>query len=199
MAGGAPIYVSLAWWKTLKPTPSPIVVSQEAIDQADKPGAWSHMRYYPADNTLVSANGDSYLIKGAVPRRVTPPKGGLPIDPAAIANAGKTGVWSHLKAETASPTGPPPPPPGVAPRRAISGVRSTLKSKRRIVLRWKPIDGAQRYGVDLLHGHKRLGTSTGRARIVLKVRPGTRYTAIISVVRGATDVDAATYRFRVKR
>ena len=201
IAGGAPIYVSLAWWKTLNPTPSPIVVSQEAIDKASEPGAWSHMRYYPADGTLVSANGDSYEIKAAVPTRVTPPKGGLPIDPAAITNAGKPGAWSHLKAPATTPVTPGANPsnPTVAPRRKISGVRATLRSKHKVLLRWKRVDGATRYGVTLRHGHHRLGTSTARPRIVLRVKPGVRYTAIISVARGAADVDAARYRFRVKR
>lgn len=68
-----------------------------------------------------------------------------------------------------------------------------------VLLRWKAVDGATRYGVELRHGHHRLGTSTARPRIVLKVKPGVRYTSLISVVKGATDVQATKYRFRVKR
>ena len=136
-----------------------------------------------------------------MPTRVTPPKGGLPIDPAAITNAGKPGAWSHLKAPATTPVTPGANPsnPTVAPRRKISGVRATLRSKHKVLLRWKRVDGATRYGVTLRHGHHRLGTSTARPRIVLRVKPGVRYTAIISVARGAADVDAARYRFRVKR
>ena len=74
-----------------------------------------------------------------------------------------------------------------------------MRSKRKVAIRWTPVEGAQRYGVDVLHGHKQWGTSTARTRIVLKVKPGTRYTAIISVVKGTTNVNAARYRFRVKR
>lgn len=96
-AGGAPIHVSADWWKALRPKPSVITVAQETLDQAGGLGAWSHVRDIPADGTLLKVGADVYVVEGGVP---LPHYGvrGVPIDQAAIDNAGGTGAWSHLVA-----------------------------------------------------------------------------------------------------
>jgi len=96
-AGGAPIHVTQAWFKALRPKPTPITVAQEALDQAGGLGAWSHVRNVPADGTLLKVGADVYRVEGGVP---IPDFGvrGVPIDQAAIDNAGEPGPWSHLVA-----------------------------------------------------------------------------------------------------
>jgi hypothetical protein len=96
-AGGAPIHISDGWWKALRPKPSVTTVAQEALDQAGGLGAWSHVRNFPADDTLLKVGADVYRIERGVPM---PHYGvrGVPIDPAAIDNAGGAGPWSHLVA-----------------------------------------------------------------------------------------------------
>ena len=96
-AGGAPIHISDGWWKELRPKPSVTTVAQEALDLAGGLNGWSHVRNYPADDTLVKVNADVYRIVDGVP---VPDYGvrGVPIDPAAIDNAGGDGPWSHLNA-----------------------------------------------------------------------------------------------------
>ena len=94
-AGGAPIHVTRAWWKSLRPKPTPVTVAQETLDQAGGLNEWSHVRNLPADGTLLKVGADVYRVEGGVP---IPDFGvrGVPIDPAAIDNAGGAGPWSHL-------------------------------------------------------------------------------------------------------
>ena len=96
-AGGAPIHVSDSWWQELRPKPSVVAVAQEALDQAGGLRAWSHVRNFPADDTLLKVGADVYRVERGVPM---PHYGvrGVPIDPAALANAGGAGPWSHLVA-----------------------------------------------------------------------------------------------------
>jgi hypothetical protein len=96
-AGGAPIHVTHAWWKALRPKPTPVTVAQEALDQAGGLNEWSHVRNVPADGTLLKVGADVYRVEGGVP---IPDYGirGVPIDQAAIDNAGEPGPWSHLVA-----------------------------------------------------------------------------------------------------
>ena len=95
-AGGAPIHMSPDWWKALRPKPSVTTVAQKALDLAGGLNNWSHVRNVPADGTLIKAGADVYLVQDGVP---VPHEGvrGVPIDPAAIANAGGEGPWSHLR------------------------------------------------------------------------------------------------------
>ena len=97
-AGGAPIHVTDAWWKGLRPKPTPVEVAQEALDQAGGLNEWSHVRNVPADGTLLKVGADVYRVEGGVP---IPDYGirGVPIDQAAIDKAGEPGPWSHLLAE----------------------------------------------------------------------------------------------------
>jgi hypothetical protein len=94
-AGGAPIHMTKAYAKALRPRPDATEVSAAALDQAGGLNAWSHVRHLPADFTLVKAGADVYRIEGGVP---IPQEGvrGVPIDPEALANAGGAGPWSHL-------------------------------------------------------------------------------------------------------
>ena len=94
-AGGAPIHVTRAWWKSLRPKPTPVTVAQETLDQAGGLNEWSHVRNLPADGTLLKVGADVYRVERGVP---IPDFGvrGVPIDPAAIDNAGGAGPWSHL-------------------------------------------------------------------------------------------------------
>ena len=96
-AGGAPIHVSSAWVKSLRPKPTATTVAPDAIQLAGGLGRWSHVRDYPADGTLLKVGADVYRVEGGVP---VPDYGvrGVPIDPAAIDNAGGAGPWSHLVA-----------------------------------------------------------------------------------------------------
>ncbi len=71
-------------------------MAQKALDLAGGLNNWSHVRNVPADGTLIKAGADVYLVQDGVP---VPHEGvrGVPIDPAAIANAGGEGPWSHLR------------------------------------------------------------------------------------------------------
>ena len=96
-AGGAPIHMSDSWWQAMRPKPTVTTVAQEAVDQAGGLRAWSHVRNVPADDTLLKVGADVYRVVGGVP---VPHYGvrGVPVDPAALANAGDSGPWSHLVA-----------------------------------------------------------------------------------------------------
>ncbi len=96
-AGGAPIHMTEAFRKALRPRPTATLVAQAALDQAGGLNAWSHVRNTPADFALVKAGAQVYRIEGGVP---IPQDGvrGVPIDPEALTNAGGAGPWSHLVA-----------------------------------------------------------------------------------------------------
>lgn len=99
MAGGAPIHATDTWRKALSPKPLITTVAQEAIDQAGGLGAWSHVRDFPADGTLLKAGAEVYATEGGVPVLRSGVRG-VPVDPAAIDSAGQPGAWSHLRAPT---------------------------------------------------------------------------------------------------
>ncbi len=96
-AGGAPIHVSESWVKSLRPKPSVTTVAREAIHLAGGLGRWSHVRDYPADGTLLKVGADVYRVESGVPVADYGVRG-VPIDQAAIDNAGGDGPWSHLVA-----------------------------------------------------------------------------------------------------
>lgn len=97
MAGGAPIHADESWWKARTPKALVTTIAQEAIDQAGGLGAWSHVRDFPADGTLLKADAAVYQTDGGVPHALSGVRG-VDIDPAAISNAGQPGPWSHLRA-----------------------------------------------------------------------------------------------------
>lgn len=92
VAGGAPVYVSS--WNAFGGSQPTKTVSQ---------GQFDGLRPYPADGTFISGGGHVYRIAGGAPVYVSTWNvygGGQPttsVDPAAIDNAGGTGVWRFLR------------------------------------------------------------------------------------------------------
>ena len=96
-AGGAPIYVSnFAAIGNVQPT---VVIDQTAIDNADQASPWNHVRWYPADGTKLraGATGSYFNVVSGSPTQTSVASGATIVDPAAIANRGAGGVWSHLR------------------------------------------------------------------------------------------------------
>ena len=106
VAGGAPIYVSN--YANIGGDRGTVGVDLAAIHNADGGGVWNHLRYRPSDGTILVAGSQKYRTAGGAPVAVTTDASGVTVDPAAIANAGQPGVWSHLLAaslqSTAAPT-----------------------------------------------------------------------------------------------
>ena len=110
IAGGAPVYVS-SWtpFGGAKPT---VEVDPVAVAKAGTGTYFNHLSVVPADGTYVRTpgNGAAYRIAGGAPLYVaswTPmggPKATVDIDPAAVANGGQPGLWSHLLMYPATPT-----------------------------------------------------------------------------------------------
>ena len=103
VAGGAPLYVSdYAQIGGYRPA---VAIDPLALNNAGIGGAWNHLRFYPADGTLLQAGGAGsavYLVAGGGPTYVSSYAaiGGfrpaVQVDPAAIANGGAPGQWAHL-------------------------------------------------------------------------------------------------------
>ena len=107
IAGGAPIYVSS--YAHIGGDPGTVAVDLSAIHNAGGGAPWHHLRYRPAEGTLISGwapghpeHGSVYRIAGGAPIYVSSFAhiGGDPgtagVDLAAIHNAGGGGRWSHL-------------------------------------------------------------------------------------------------------
>ena len=92
LVGGAPVFVSR--WSPFG-GPHPVVL----IDRA----RFARLRPYPANGTFITAGGHPFRIAGGAPiaigswARVGGRQPKIRIDAAAIANAGKSGRWSHLR------------------------------------------------------------------------------------------------------
>ena len=94
IVGGAPVYISS--WKAVGGVKPYKVVSHTALAALSK---------YPADGTFIRTPGNNavYRMAGGAPLYVSSwaPFGGAKatatVDPAAVANAGKSGVWEHLR------------------------------------------------------------------------------------------------------
>jgi hypothetical protein len=136
-AGGAPIF---------EPAPSAlaehaIAVDGFVLDNFTVSGTLSHVRQHPADGTFLKGRQSQavYVVNGGTPAKVASVSGAaVVVDQQAIDNAGRPGVWNHLKtasnppAPASSPanvTPSPPTCPGVAdhsppkPSRAITTMR----------------------------------------------------------------------------
>ena len=108
VAGGAPIYVSN--WDHIGGNPGTTVgVDLFAIKNAGGGGVLNHLLYRPVDGTYLKAAQKTYRVAQGAPTLQSASHDGVVIDPAAIANAGKPGVWSHL---AAPPAGTPDLTPG---------------------------------------------------------------------------------------
>jgi hypothetical protein len=96
-AGGAPIYVSS--WGAIGGPQATTRVDAYSLDHTAGSGPLSHVRYYPADGTILRAGaaGAYYRVASGVPLWTALSGGAVVIDPAAISWAGAGGVWNHLK------------------------------------------------------------------------------------------------------
>ena len=109
-AGGAPLPVTN--WDAAGYAGEPVTrIDTAAINGADGPPPWNHIRQYPADGTELRGGpaGAFYRVLAGVAEPVASATNPTVIDQAAIDNAGAGGVWNHLKAPT-----PPDPVDSVA-------------------------------------------------------------------------------------
>jgi surface antigen len=100
-AGGAPIYVSN--WAPFGGVQASTVIDPAAIDHADGPSPWNHIRRYPADGTTIATSAYVFVVAGGAPVYVSnwaAIGGARPatvIDQAAVDTADGAGPWSHLR------------------------------------------------------------------------------------------------------
>jgi hypothetical protein len=108
IAGGAPLRVSS--WATVGGYHPVTIIDPAALDNAGRGGVWDHLRQQPADGTFIAAGGPVYRVAGGAPIYVSSwsAVGGhhaaTVIDPAAVSNAGRGGVWDHLRQQPADGT-----------------------------------------------------------------------------------------------
>jgi surface antigen len=100
IAGGAPI--AIGSWARLGGHPRATRIDSLALDRAGGTGRWSHLRRYPRNGTIIraGAGGPLYATRGGAPHRISGlPPGRQPVvvDPVAIENAGKPGIWRFLR------------------------------------------------------------------------------------------------------
>lgn len=112
VAGGAPVYVS-NWANIGGYRPATLVdeVTLAAAGAAGPGGRFGHLRAFPADGTyLVDKVGTAWVVAGGAPIPISSwaHMGGQQrvqlIDGVSIANAGRGGVWNHLRARPADNT-----------------------------------------------------------------------------------------------
>ncbi|MEI2714117.1 MAG: hypothetical protein V9G04_12710 [Nocardioides sp.] len=110
VAGGAPVHVSD--WAVFGGVHSSVRVGLDAIEQAGSGGYYNRLRYRPAEGTILRVpDGTKYRVESGAPIPFSTTGAGALTDPAAIANAGKPGRWSHLAAPPPPPTVPDTTPP----------------------------------------------------------------------------------------
>ena len=104
IAGGAP--VSVSDWSRVGAGPGAAQITDlAAIVKAGSGGPWNHLNFHPADGTFLVAwpTPKVYRVEDGVPVYVASwdafggPQPTVGVDGAAIDNAGKSGVWAHLK------------------------------------------------------------------------------------------------------
>jgi surface antigen len=100
IAGGAPI--AIGSWARLGGHRQAARIDPLALDRAGGAGRWGRLRRYPANGTILRAGpgGPLYATRGGTPRRISgrpPGRHPVVVDPAAIENAGKPGVWRFLR------------------------------------------------------------------------------------------------------
>jgi hypothetical protein len=106
MAGGAPIYVTPPFYAAMG-NPTPTTVDQAAVDNGGGSGAWSHLRYRPADGTVMTASGRVYTARSGAAILTGVGTQGTAIDQGALDNAGQARPWDHLSAAPLDPTSTP--------------------------------------------------------------------------------------------
>jgi len=93
-AGGAPIPVSN--WANIGGHPAGAAVTRVdhvALSSAGAGGRWNHVRYHPADGTILDASGTKYQVRDGAPYAFATSAAGIRIDPVAIQKAGQPGLW----------------------------------------------------------------------------------------------------------
>ncbi len=104
IAGGAPVAIG-SWARIGGRRPS-TRVDPAALAHAGGGGSWRHLRRYPRNGTVLRAGPGGRLFEtmGGVPRPIRSlPAGTRPVlvDPMAIRNAGRRGIWRFLRAPPA--------------------------------------------------------------------------------------------------
>lgn len=98
VTGGAPVAVTT--WGAMGGTRPTVVVDQRALDRAGSGGDYSRLRATPRDGTLLleRASGKRYVTRGgkALRQAANAPGTRQPVDPVAVAKAGRTLQFSHL-------------------------------------------------------------------------------------------------------
>jgi surface antigen len=101
IAGGAPI--AIGSWTRIGGRRPAARVDPAALARAGGAGRWGHLRRLPRNHTILRAGfeGSLYSTRGGVPRPIPllpPGRSAVVVDPAAIANAGRPGIWRFLRA-----------------------------------------------------------------------------------------------------
>ena len=107
IAGGAPTYLSD--YAHIGGDRGTVGIDLAAIHNAGAGGVWDHLRYRPADGTVLNAGTETYVVISGVPIRQSVSAPGTRIDALAVTNAGQPGVWSHLLAPPVTPPAQPTP------------------------------------------------------------------------------------------
>lgn len=177
IAGGAPLAIgSRSVFEAIHPSGAPVTtIDQSALDHAGGPGAWSHVREYPFDGTVLQGgpNGPLYVVRSGAPYSIgSAPNGSTPvvIDPEAIAKAGEAGAWRFLRA--VPPTKSPPPQESSSPNSATGHAKPSAKPS----LAWAGRTAFVHRGraIAWLHCPPGARPCGGKARIYLRVKDGTK-------------------------
>lgn len=212
VAGGAPVYVSD--FAAVGGARAPVLVDMAAIRNAGSAQApFRHLNYYPAEGSQVHAGSTCYSIVGGAAIAGAAGTCGTRIDPAAIANAGQEGKWSHLKA--APPPPPPPPttpppttpstptaPPATTPPLLVRTIALTVikKSKVRVDVGPNAADVDYEFFVQIRSRRKWrnvIGAMTRGPRDVKRIdlRRGT-YRILLPASAGASQVISSRFKLR---
>lgn len=207
IAGGAPIYV--ASWAGLGGTRPYTVVDMLAIRNAGNGQApYSHLNFRPPEGTLLTDGTTCYTVTGGAPIATRAGVCGTRVDPAAIANAGQAGKWSHLNAPPPPPVVTPPPPvvtppvvtPPPAPVRTVAVKAVKKKSKLRIDV--GPDSATSDYEVYVQQWQRKkwrrlivVTTSGPRDKKTVNLRRG-RYRAVLVATSDAPQVASKAVRLR---
>lgn len=100
IAGGAPI--AIGSWSRIGGRRRATRIDAAALARAGGGGRWRHLRRFPRDGTVLRAGprGRLYRTEGGAPSPIRALPAGtraVVVDPAAIRNAGKAGVWRFLR------------------------------------------------------------------------------------------------------
>ena len=179
IAGGAPVYLSN--YAHIGGDRGTVSIDLAAIHNAGTSGVWSHLRYQPADGTVLDAADTRYQVHSGAPYRTDLTTGGVRVDPVAIANAGGPGRWSHLAAP-------------------LSISATAVKRASAMRMQVKPFSAARNFTVRIQRKVRGVWKNVGRATTagprdirVLDLRAGI-YRAVL--VTSYTRVSSAAVRLR---